>query len=82
MKPRIITKQEELAFRLTHKDFSGFTTKGAAKVMGLSVRRVNQLVASARKKCPQLFEEVSDNRELVKIVRYEGWMSDQVKEKF
>ena len=51
---RILTEQEERAYRLCSQDFKGLPKEVVAKRMGVSVRRVQQLLASVESKCPQL----------------------------
>lgn len=52
---RLITKQEEKAVKLCHHDFRGLTTAKAAIKMGISQRRVQQLLQNVSLKAPQLF---------------------------
>lgn len=51
----MITKREEQAYRLCHHEFEGLTTKEVAERMGLTSRRIEQLLQSMKKKAPQLF---------------------------
>lgn len=50
-----ITKDEEIVYRLCSDQFKGLTTKEAAKQLGISQRRVQQLLQSVHAKAPQLF---------------------------
>lgn len=52
---RIITEQEERAIRLCHHDFGGLTQKDAARLMGKTRQRVQQLLQSAEQKILSLF---------------------------
>lgn len=54
-KKRTLTKQEITAYRWCHHYFKGLTTAEAGKRMGLSQRRVQQLLQSVKRKAPQLF---------------------------
>lgn len=78
---RIITTTEETAYRLFHSDFHGLNTQEIAKVMGVSRRRVQQLLASVERKAPQLFgsEKIYPRG---KVSRYDPGMDPQVKQKF
>lgn len=51
---RVLTKTEESAYRYCHQDFDGQSKVDAAIMMGISVRRVQQLLASVESKCPSL----------------------------
>lgn len=78
---RLLTKQEEQAFRLTHKDFLGLPTWDAASEMGISERRVQQLLASVKKKAPQLFA-VSGSVPRGRMLHYDPSMDSKIREKF
>ncbi len=52
---RILTDHEEEAYRWCHQDFEGLATAEAAEKMGISQRRIQQLLRSVEQKCPQLF---------------------------
>ena len=54
MNDRILTETEEAAYRFCHQDFDGRSKVDAATIMRISVRRVQQLLASVEKKCPSL----------------------------
>lgn len=47
--------KEREVYRLCHQDFAGKSTREAALVMGVTQRRVQQLLNSLKKKAPQLF---------------------------
>lgn len=55
MTKNAITKNEVKAYRLCHHSFDGMLTRDAAAVMGVTPRRVEQLLASLKEKAPQLF---------------------------
>lgn len=74
---RLITEQEEQAIRLCHFNFGNLSTKAAAVIMGISQRRVQQLLQSAKKKAPQLWKKLGTYRR-PKTVRYESFMDDKV----
>ena len=52
---RKVTMQEEQVFRLRHHDFGGKTTVEVAKIMSITPRRIQQVLASLKEKAPQLF---------------------------
>lgn len=52
---RKITEREQMAYWYRHHDFKGFTVKRTAFIMGITQRRVNQLLQSLKQKAPQLF---------------------------
>lgn len=52
---RTLSQREEQALRLCHHEFEGMTTKLAAKAIGISQRRVQQLLQSIKLKAPQMF---------------------------
>ena len=56
---RNITEQQELAYRLVSGDFEGLTTEQAAERMGVTSRRVRQLLESVKAVAPQLFPLVT-----------------------
>ena len=78
---RLLTQAEEWAFRLTHKDFLGLPIPEAAHEMGISKRRVQQLLASVKKKAPQLFA-VSGSVPRGRMLHYDPSMDSEIKEKF
>ncbi len=51
---RLITEQEETAYRLCSQDFANLSKVEASKVMGVSVRRVQKLLANVQQKAPSL----------------------------
>ena len=76
---RLITKREEQIYRLSC--FGHFSPSKVAKLAGITEGRVYQLLASVRKKAPQLFEK-SSFIPRGKITRYDPSMDESVKEKF
>jgi len=78
---RLITEKEERAYRLFHPDFEGLNTQKIAKRMGVSCRRVQQLLASVEEKAPQLFS-VGENQSRGTMLRYDPGMDVNVKHKF
>jgi len=76
-----ITEQEEQAYRLVSCDFKDLSVERAAKKMGITVRRIQQLLRSVRQKAPQLFAELSFIPR-GKMARYDPSMDEFVKEKF
>ena len=52
---KILSDQEVQTIRLCHHDFDGLSIKQAALKMGLSQRRIQQLLQSAKRKAPQMF---------------------------
>lgn len=52
---RNLTTNEEQAIRLVHHEFGGKSIKEAAVCMGRSIRAVQRLLCSAKKKAPQMF---------------------------
>ena len=52
---RNLTPNEEEALRNCHHDFEGKSIKEAAVCMGRSIRAVQRLLCSAKKKAPQMF---------------------------
>lgn len=66
MNDRVITEQEEMAYRLCHHDFDKLTTSEAAQRMGLTVRQVQRLLKNVKSKAPQLFPILTYRQTLVK----------------
>ena len=64
---RIITKEQEDAYRLRHHDFEGLTEEEAADKLGISVRAVRGRLTRMQKIAPHLFPVLS--RENAKIWR-------------
>lgn len=52
---RKVTKDEELAYRLCHHEFGGHSVPVTAAIMGIKPSKVYRLLASLKKKAPQLF---------------------------
>ncbi len=55
MKERIITQQEEEAFRHCHHDFGGLSIKAAACRMGVTIGAVRKYLQHIKQNAPQLF---------------------------
>jgi hypothetical protein len=53
--PRLVTREQEIAYRLCHQDHFGLTRHTAASLMGVTVKRLNALLANMRLNTPQLF---------------------------
>lgn len=58
----------EWAYRLIHRDFDNRTTKEAADIMELSVRRVQQLLEQLHFVAPQLFTVPSSDKMVFKAL--------------
>ncbi|HDY88528.1 hypothetical protein LCGC14_0360330 [marine sediment metagenome] len=70
---RILTIPEEQAYRLCHQDFDGLTTAEAAEKMGISQRRIQQLLQNVEQKCPQLFPVLTKRQvEIQSLINDEG----------
>lgn len=65
---RLLTLREEQAYRLVHQDFEGLSKAVAAKKMNIGIGQVRRLLASVRKKAPQLFPILTPLQ--AKIVKY------------
>ena len=77
----MITKQEITAYRFCHHDFGGLPTAEAASHMGVSQRRVQQLLKSLEQKAPQLFPILT--KQQAKDYHYytvEGWTVKEIAE--
>lgn len=76
---RILTQLEETAIHFCHHDLVGFTTDEAAKILGLSQRRVQQLLQSAEQKAPQLFPLLTRHQAAIKwLINEAGLTFEQV----
>jgi hypothetical protein len=53
--PRLISTQQEAAYRLCHQDYFGLKRIDAAEVLGIDIRRLNEVLAEVRLNAPQLF---------------------------
>lgn len=79
MEKRILTECEERAYRLCHQDFDGLSKVAAAKQMGISVRRVQQLLASVESKCPTLSHVLPPQQAQVQsLINDNGASYDQI----
>ena len=78
---RIITPKEEQVIRLCHHDFAGLTTEQAAQQMGISRRRVQQLLQSAKHKAPQMFPILTAHQMEIRALINDGGLTfEQVAE--
>lgn len=76
---RLLTKKEEEIFRLCHHDFTGLSTKEAAKILGVSPRTIIYHLRNIQTKAPQLFPIIKP--ELIKTWRLwidEGLSYDEI----
>lgn len=73
MKVRILTRQEEEAIRQVHHDHIGEPKRIAAKRMGISIGRLNQILRSVKKKAPQLFPVLTPRQAFVRKQLDDGW---------
>lgn len=78
---RRVTEQEEHAYRLTSCNFRGLPIEAVAKKMGITVRRVQQLLRSVKQKAPQLFERPPFIPR-GKVMAYNPSMDESVTRKF
>jgi predicted DNA-binding protein (UPF0251 family) len=58
---RMVTLNEEAAYRLCHHDFFGLTQQEAAQVLGIDQTTVTRRLRSLKDKAPQLFPILSKN---------------------
>lgn len=58
---RVISPEEEAAYRLCHHDFFGLTQRAAAQVLGVDRSVVAKRLISIKAKAPQLFPILSKN---------------------
>jgi DNA-binding CsgD family transcriptional regulator len=58
---RLITEQQERAYRLCHHDFDGHTIQEAAEIMRITPVSVYKLLARMKKAAPHLFPILSKN---------------------
>jgi hypothetical protein len=78
---RVITKREEQAYRLCHPDFGHCPLPKVAAIMGVSEREIQRLLASVKRKAPQLFEE-PPRVPRGKVLPYSPNMDERVVRKF
>jgi hypothetical protein len=60
-KERLVSHEEEAAYRLCHHDFFGLTQGEAAQVLGITQQGVDWRLKTLRAKAPQLFPILSRN---------------------
>lgn len=51
----MLSRKEAEIYRLCHHDFDGLSTKEAAEIMGVTPRRIEQVLVKIKRKAPQLF---------------------------
>ena len=73
----ILTKKEQQAYRLCHQDFAGLITKEAGKRMGVSQRRIQQLLQGVKQKAPQLFPILTARQVCIDVLINENGYSYQ-----
>lgn len=78
---RIITSREEEAYRLCHHEFDGMSTADAAIHLGVTRSRVQQLLASVRRKAPHLFPILNKTEATIyTLLTHEGLTVRQIAE--
>ena len=78
---RILTKLEEAAICFCHHNHLGLNTDRAALIMGITQRRVQQLLQSAEQKAPQLFPILTKHQvEIRWLINEAGLTFEQVAE--
>ncbi len=76
---RILTVKEEQAIRLCHHSFVGAPTKEAAQIMGISQRRIQQILKNAKLKAPQMFPILTKRQAEVRtLINDSGLTFEQV----
>lgn len=75
-----VTKDEELAYRLCHHEFAGHTVKAAAVIMNVKPSKVYRLLASLKKKAPQLFPILTQKQYAVYKLYLEGLTQSEIAE--
>ncbi len=81
-KMRTLTKQETGAYMWCHHDFDGLSTLEAGKRMGISQRRVQQLLQNVKQKAPQLFPILTLQQvEVDVLINEKGYDFNQVAQK-
>lgn len=79
MEKRILTETEETAYRFCHQDFEGLSKVNAAHAMNISVRRVQQLLASVEHKCPSLSHVLPPQQAKVQsLINDQGCTHEQI----
>jgi predicted DNA-binding protein (UPF0251 family) len=79
MAKRYITKRQEQAYRLVH--IGEWSIPDTAKLMGISPRAVQRLLACVKKTAPQLFIE-ENFLPRGRIERYDPSMDNRIKQVF
>lgn len=75
---QMLTKQETEAYRWCHHDFKGLSTFETGKRMGLSQRRVQQLLQSVKRKAPQLFPILTQRQvDVDLLINEQGWTFEE-----
>ncbi len=76
---RILTETEEAAYRYCHQDFWGLSKVETATNMQVTVRRVQQLLASVESKCPQLSRVLAPQQARVQsLINDQGCTYEQI----
>ena len=65
---RCFSVDMEWAYRLTHHDFDGKSSEDASTIMGLTQRRVQQLLQQLHFIAPQLFQVSGSNERIFKAL--------------
>lgn len=79
MEKRILTETEEAAYRYCHQDFLGLSKVDTAFQIGVTVRRIQQLLASVEKKCPQLSRVLAPQQAKVQsLINDQGCTYEQI----
>jgi len=84
---RLITIQEEQAYRLCSPDFHGLTYENAALLMHCHLNTVYRLLKRLKDKAPQLFYDGfirprTPRNTAADLVYYESWMDNEIVMKF
>ena len=78
---RVLSQQEGIAIRNCHHDFFALTTEQAAQRMGVSKRRIQQLLQSAKQKVPTFFPILTARQNTIKqLINDSGLTFEQVAE--
>lgn len=82
---RLITRRQELIYRLVSPDFMAMTYANAAKHLNITVSQIQAALKTIQKHCPFLFPIRIKNRKgsgKRKWLFYENWMENYVVQKF
>ena len=84
---RLITEQEEQAYRLCSPDFYGLTYTNAALLMHCHLNTIYLALKRLKVKAPQLFyggfiRPRTPRNNAADMVYYESWMDAEIKVKF